>query len=232
MSSIPEPPKDSDTLQIVSMELCPYAQRTRILLNLKEIPFQLTEIDLANKPGWLFRWNPLGKVPTIQHKGFTLYESSVINEYLEEEFPHKPVLPKGDTKKRALARLMIERCNSALTPPLYGVMMSGGTDEKQKEALVKVLEEIDGTVLTMFGEGPFFLGDQVSLVDITYAPFFERMQVNEALGYVEFSELKYPNIFKHISAMRSIPAYAKTETPMETLVENYKRYIERRRQQK
>src|SRR5690625_2515466 len=77
-----------DKLTIYSIAACPYAQRTRMLLELKSIPFELVEIDITRpRPDWFLQLNPAGKVPVIAHQGRAINESSVINEYLEDVFP-------------------------------------------------------------------------------------------------------------------------------------------------
>ena len=75
-----------DPIKIYSSARCPYAQRTRMLMIEKELPFELTEVDLRNKPDWFLKVSPYGKVPVIVDDGETIYESAIINEYLEEKY--------------------------------------------------------------------------------------------------------------------------------------------------
>ena len=70
-----------DPIKIYSSARCPYAQRTRMLMIEKELPFELTEVDLSNKPDWFLKVSPYGKVPVIVDDGETIYESAIINEY-------------------------------------------------------------------------------------------------------------------------------------------------------
>ena len=75
-----------ETIKIYSSARCPYAQRTRMLMIEKELPFELIEVDLRNKPDWFLAVSPYGKVPVIVDDGKTIYESAIINEYLDEKF--------------------------------------------------------------------------------------------------------------------------------------------------
>jgi glutathione S-transferase len=91
----------SRDITIYSVAACPYAQRTRILLGIKNIEAKLVELDLSKKrPDWFLAINPAGKVPAIVHAGKPLNESSVINEYLEETFPDPPMFPPIPIKRR------------------------------------------------------------------------------------------------------------------------------------
>ncbi|MGZ5875370.1 MAG: glutathione S-transferase family protein, partial [Bradyrhizobium sp.] len=87
-------------ITIYSVAACPYAQRTRILLGIKNIDARLVELGLSKKrPDWFLAINPAGKVPAIVHAGRPLNESSVINEYLEEVFLIRPSFPAVPTRK-------------------------------------------------------------------------------------------------------------------------------------
>jgi glutathione S-transferase len=81
-------------IEIYSAILCPFAHRSRLTLQEKGIPFKLIEIDLQNKPTNFKKISPYGKVPVLKHGDQRLWESAIINEYLEETFPEPPLLPK------------------------------------------------------------------------------------------------------------------------------------------
>ena len=81
-------------IEIISSSTCPFAQRTRMVLIEKDVKFSLTEIDLNDKPDWFLKISPYGKVPVIRNDDIVIFESAVINEYIEEVFPKKPLLPK------------------------------------------------------------------------------------------------------------------------------------------
>ena len=82
------------------------------MLSEKQIPFQVTEIDLKNKPDWFLKISPYGKVPVLQHDDAVVYESAVINEYLDEVFPDVPML--ADAPAERLHRLAQRGLGAAL----------------------------------------------------------------------------------------------------------------------
>ena len=88
---------------------CPFCARVRLALGEKAIPYETVEVDLGNRPAWLYELNPLGKVPVLDD-GFPLPESAVVMEYLEELFPEPALLP-ADLDGRAKARLAVFRSN-------------------------------------------------------------------------------------------------------------------------
>ena len=81
-------------LELFSMPLCPFAHRVRLVLAEKAIAYRLTEIDLRNKPQAFLKVSPHGKVPALRHSGYHICESAIINEYLDETFPERPLLPR------------------------------------------------------------------------------------------------------------------------------------------
>ena len=97
---------------------CPYCARVRIALAEKGIPYEAVEIDLANRPAWLYEKNPLGRVPVVEDDGFVLPESVVIMEYLEERYPEPALLP-ADAADRAAVRLAVHRFDDALGDDYY-----------------------------------------------------------------------------------------------------------------
>jgi glutathione S-transferase len=101
---------------IYSSAGCPYAHRTRLTLLEKNVDFTLTEIDLENKPDWFTKVSPLSKVPVIQHGKNRVWESTIINEYLDEVFSDAPLMPI-DPGERANARSGLILATSSLSPP-------------------------------------------------------------------------------------------------------------------
>src|SRR5437763_2994836 len=98
---------------------CPYCARARIILAEKDVEYETVEIDLDDRPAWIYEKNPTGRVPVLEEDAFVLPESAVILEYLEERYPDPPLLPL-DAAPRALARLTIFRFDR-LSTPYYAV---------------------------------------------------------------------------------------------------------------
>jgi glutathione S-transferase len=96
---------------------CPYCARVRIVLAEKEIQYETVEVDLRDRPAWIYDLNPSGKVPVLDD-GFVLPESRVIMEYVEERYPEPPLLPR-DPRRRADARLLVHRFDELLGNDYY-----------------------------------------------------------------------------------------------------------------
>src|SRR5207248_6465479 len=100
---------------------CPYCARVRIVLAEKGLGYETVEIDLSDRPAWLYTKNPSGKVPVLEEdRGFVLPESLVIMEYLEERFPEPPFWP-ADPAERALGRLWLDRFDVRLGGDYYAL---------------------------------------------------------------------------------------------------------------
>ena len=96
---------------------CPYCARVRIVLEEKGVGFDVVEIDLFDRPAWLYEKNATGRVPVLEEDGRSLPESAVIMEFLEERYPEPPLLP-ADPADRAAVRLLVFR-DQELTDPYY-----------------------------------------------------------------------------------------------------------------
>jgi glutathione S-transferase len=146
---------------------CPYCARARIVIAEKGLDFDAVEIDLSDRPAWLYEKNPLGRVPVLEEDAFVLPESRVIMEYLEERYPEPPLLP-ADPAERALARLAIHRFDE-LGDPYYAVRRG---DDGARGQLDRELAKLDATL-----EATSFLGGRAyGLADIAYVPWILRAQ--------------------------------------------------------
>lgn len=112
---------------------CPYCARARIALAEKGLSYEQVEIDLANRPDWLYELNPSGRVPVLDDT-FVLPESAVIMEYLEERYPAPPLLPQ-DPAERARARLLVHRFDEYLGAEYYAFRRG-----EQNELVVRLNE--------------------------------------------------------------------------------------------
>lgn len=161
---------------IYSAVVCPFAHRSRLALLEKGVDFDLVEIDLQNKPAGFTDISPYGKVPAIKHGEHRVWESAIINEYLEEAFPNPSLLPK-EPILRAQARIWIDFANTRFVPA-YSSLLRSSDSEQQKAAAVELqnhLRFIENEALAkLSGDGPYWFGDSISLVDLTYYPWFER----------------------------------------------------------
>lgn len=192
--------ESKQSIQIYSMWACPYAQRTRILLDLKKIACELVEIDLTRpRPDWFLALNPSGKVPVLQHEGRVLNESSLINEYLDEAFPAFPVFPRTPFERFA-ARTLVEFCNSRFAPNMYRALMEQDAARRAKAQANAAADWVElDRLLERFNAGPDSIFGDFGIVELTYAPFFERYVLNE--HYWGFQPLNQPGL-RHVPAWR------------------------------
>ena len=134
----------------------------------------MIECDLGNKPKDLLELNPYGKVPVLVDGDAVVYESAIIDEYLEERYPEVPLMPKGPLA-RARIRIWIDYCNTRVQRAAGYIAHNYKVEESGTE-LRMYLEDLDRHM-----RGREYLADEYSLEDITYIPFFvrrERYQVS------------------------------------------------------
>jgi glutathione S-transferase len=165
-------------LEIYSAVLCPFAHRSRLALLEKGVPFKLIEVDLYNKPANFKDISPYGKVPVLKHGDNCVGESAIINEYLEEAFPEHPLLPKS-ALERAQARIWINFADTRLFATTSKLLHSRDPQPsvEQLKELAEHLRFIEEGLQTLSKEGPYWLGSAISLVDLTYYPWFEQWTV-------------------------------------------------------
>lgn len=148
---------------------CPYCARTRIVLAEKGVEYETVEIDLADRPAWLYEKNPLGKVPVLEEDDFVLSESAVINEYLNERYPEPALLP-ADPADRALVRLYVWRFDENLGDAYYALRRG---DDDGAERLAHCLGRLEQYLQR--GPRPY------TLADIAYLPWVLRAR--DMLGF-------------------------------------------------
>lgn len=157
---------------LISFKICPFVQRSVITLLEKGIDFDITYIDIKNPPAWFLEISPFGKVPVLKLENAVLFESQVINEYLDEVYP--PRLQPADPLLRAIDRMWIEY-GSNLNFELHAIMTQKDA-EKWAAKLAETKQEF-ARVEQELGEGPFFNGADFSLTDAAYAPPLMRARI-------------------------------------------------------
>ncbi|KAK2813312.1 hypothetical protein FQN50_000627 [Emmonsiellopsis sp. PD_5] len=152
-----------------------YVQRTWITLEEKKIPYQYIEINPYDKSPSLLALNPKGLVPTVAaplaNGSKPIYESNIINEYLEDAYPNHTHLLPSDPYERARARIWIDFVSSRIIAALRNL-------ETKRAEVHAALKEF---TRAMDPEGPFFLGKEFGLPDVTLAPWVARFFVHEVL---------------------------------------------------
>ncbi len=196
--------------ELFSSKLCPYVQRSVITLREKGVDFDLNYINLRDKPDWFLAISPLGKVPVLKMDDQIIFESAVINEYLDET--HKPHFMSDNPSARARDRMWIAFCSAlqqALTPVVAAQTKLEFTERKQ--LLHDKLSQVEKAI----EHGPFFNGDRFSLVDTTFAPFFMRLRLLEDHYKLDLIEdlPKVKTLCKRILAKDSVKQSVVPEFP-------------------
>ena len=158
---------------------CPYCARVRIVLAEKEIEYETIEIDLSDRPAWIYEKNSTGRVPVVEEYGRLLPESAVIMEYLEERYP-EPVLWPADPAERALGRLWLDRFDDRLGDAYYALRRGEGP-----ERLDEKLADLDRALETQ----PYLTGRDYGLADIGYAPWILRARDMLDVDLERFTDL-------------------------------------------
>jgi len=160
------PPK----LELISFKLCPFVQRAIIVLKNKKVDFDITYIDISHPPEWFKALSPLGQVPILKVGDDVLFESSVIQEYVDEVTP--PSLQPDDILVKAKNRAWISFGGDILMA-MHGLVMAkdqAGAEEKLAVIQQKLSQlEADHSGLS------YFNGETFNMVDAAYAPMFMRM---------------------------------------------------------
>lgn len=150
----------------------PYSHRVRVVLAEKNITVEIIDVDPLNLSDDIMDLNPYGTLPTLVDRDLVLYESRIIMEYLDERFPHPPLLPV-DPVSRATSRLYMHRVDHDWYS-LMDKILAGG---KEADKARKELRESLITTVPVFAANPFFMSEDLSLVDCSIAPLLWRLPV-------------------------------------------------------
>ena len=178
--------------KLYNIQRCPYARRTRIVLHEKGIDFEVHEVDLANKSEEFLSVSPYGKVPVLVVNEISLYESNVVNEYLDEVHETPRLLPENP-EQRALARSWMAFADDYFFPAIFRVRVGpqrGFSEEQLQEAYEKPVDTLSRLEHQL--EGKRYLVGEYTLADIAHAGNFHRLRELEDRG--EISLENYPNV--------------------------------------
>lgn len=202
---------DNDQRQkplLVSFKLCPFVQRVAIALQCKAIEHTIEYIDLAAPPKWFLELSPLKKVPLLFVAGQVLFESAVINEYLDDAYPNQ--LHPADLFLRAKNRAWIEHGNDCMPSAFHLSVKETEQDFMAvRDELLTKLDPLEQALQS----GPFFNGEKFSLVDASYAPLLQRLEFINEIRPGIFDTARHPKISAWKAALLNFDAVRESCVP-------------------
>jgi RNA polymerase-associated protein len=158
-------------MRLYSGTSCPYSHRCRIVLFEKGMDFEVIDVDLMNKSEDVAAINPYGKVPVLVERDLVLYEANIINEYIDERFPHPQLMPP-DPVMRGRARLFLHRFEQEIYSHVDAIEHGVPKAADKARAIVRDnLTQLSQILATQ----KFLLGDEFSMLDVAIAPMLWRL---------------------------------------------------------
>jgi RNA polymerase-associated protein len=196
-------------MTLYSGTTCPFSQRCRNVLYEKGMDFQIIDVDLQNKPEDLAVMNPYNEVPVLVERDLILYESNIINEYIDDRFPHPQLMP-ADPVMRARTRLMLFRFEDEMFNHVE-LLEKGNLRnvDKARAAIRDNLTQVAG----VFAKQKYMLGDDFSMLDIAIAPLLWRL---------DYYDIPLPKqaapLMKYAERLFSRPAFIDSLTASEKVM--------------
>ncbi len=188
---------------------CPNSHRTRIVLAEKELPVTTIELEMDNLPADFLKLNPYGKLPTVIDRDIVFFESSVVNEYLDERYPHPPLKP-GSPAERAQMRLAVLQLERELFP----IYIETQNPRKKRDALKKLAVYLD-SLNAYLARQEYFIGEQYTLADVTMAPILWRLS---SLG---MDTAKWNYLEAYMDRLFERPAFERSLSEFEQMLRDY-----------
>lgn len=157
---------------------CCWSHRLRLVLAEKAVTAEIIDVNDEQIPAELLALNPRGSVPTLVDRDLVLYDSRVAMEYLDERFPHPPLLPP-DPISRARFRMALSRIEMDWLSLLPTQQQISDSDANTRKQLQDKLGEALASSIDLFAAKPYFLSDELSLLDCTLAPLLWRLPALE-----------------------------------------------------
>jgi RNA polymerase-associated protein len=157
-------------MNLYSGTTCPFSHRCRFVLYEKGLDFQVIDVDMLTKPEDLVAVNPHNRVPVLVERELVLYEPNIINEYVDERFPHPQLMPP-DPIMRARARQLLSGMEREIFSFIDPIEKAAKTADKAKKEIAARLNELT----PIFNKQKFMLGDDFSMLDVAIAPLLWRL---------------------------------------------------------
>lgn len=196
---------------LFSGSTCPFSHRCRFVLNEKACDFEIQDVALYNKPPEIDAMNPYGDVPILVERDLTLYNPNIINEYIDERFPHPQLMP-ADPIQRARARLFLYTFERELFS-FVRVLENRDETEKRKAIARNQIREQLMQLSPIFAKNKFLMGDEFTMLDVMMAPLLWR------LGYygIDLPKSAAP-LLKYAESIFARPAFIASMTPSEKVM--------------
>lgn len=191
---------------------CPFSQRCRFVLFEKGMDFEIRDIDLYNKPEDISVMNPYGQVPILVERDLILYESNIINEYIDERFPHPQLMP-ADPVMRARTRLFLYNFEKELFIHVSVLEDRSNTDAQAQEVARQNIRDRLAQLAPLLLKNKYMLGEEFSMLDVAVAPLLWRL---DHYG-IELPKSAAP-IQKYAERIFSRPAFIEALTPSEKVM--------------
>ena len=196
-------------MQLYSGTTCPFSHRCRFVLYEKGMDFQVIDVDMYNKPEDIAVMNPYNRLPVLVERDLILYESNIINEYIDDRFPHPQLMP-ADPVMRARARLFLFRFENELFSNIEALEKGS---QKVADKARQVVRDSLTQIAPVFNKQKFMLGDEYSMLDVAIAPLLWRL---DYYG-IQIPKQAAP-LLKYAERLFSRPAYIEALTPAEKVM--------------
>ena len=187
---------------------CPFSHRCRFVLFEKGMDFEIKDIDTFNKPEDLAIINPYNQVPVLVERDLILYESNIINEYLDERFPHPQLMP-ADPVMRGRGRLVLFRLEKELFVHVATLENQAATAKEQAKAREAIAQGLT-MIAPAYAKNKYVLGDDFSMIDVALAPLLWRLEHYD----IKLGKSAAP-LLKSAERIFQRPAFAEALTPAE-----------------
>lgn len=196
-------------MRLYSGTTCPFSHRCRIVLYEKGMDFEIIDVDLFNKPEDLAVMNPYNQVPVLVDRDLILYESNIINEYIDDRFPHPQLMP-ADPVMRARARLFLFRFEQELFVHVQAI--EKGSQKAAEKGRIVIRDNLT-QIAPVFQRQKFMLGEEYTMLDVAIAPLLWRL---DHYG-IQMPKPAAP-LMKYAERIFSRPAFIEALTPSEKVM--------------
>ncbi|MEN9829354.1 MAG: glutathione S-transferase N-terminal domain-containing protein [Burkholderiaceae bacterium] len=188
---------------------CPFSQRCRLVLFEKGMDFEIRDVDLFNKPEDISVMNPYGQVPVLVERDLILYESNIINEYIDERFPHPQLMP-ADPVQRARARLLLLNFEREV---FIHVEALEKQDPKKVDKARAIVRDQLSQLAPVVTKSKYMMGEDFTMIDVALAPLLWRL---DHYG-IEMPKAAAP-VLKYAERIFARPAFFEALTPSEKVM--------------